>query len=401
MAVNNFRFQRHLKLWEDQNKQIKRTIFLSLIIGILLLIDVLTPLTRISSRTDEVKAKLQQLRSEQEELQKTSEQLIELEAQLARARDVIAEKPWEREKISLIRRFRLMRNNPDLEINYEAYTDTADVAIRRMANTVRTNILEPLKKTLESTPEIKREIEDLQVHLSTMENTLSQWERNHLGEKWYLTLEGKGRTVEELDYVINTEMSKFANMLKEKQDGLKQKQTEVAGHLEEMDIGISEKEKWLADLNQKMQEILPGWAKGFFDVEDVVQLFPLALIVLTTYIVALGVSLTKHFLFIANEIGLKNADRADPAVSSWWTLVSKGKLGTFLTLATYVGLVLILWLFFEWGYLLFQRWLATTDIRSLLTIMLQSSVFPWLCRVIFLLLIFILLRKPKLLFELN
>ncbi|NOZ62129.1 MAG: hypothetical protein GXO74_10645 [Calditrichaeota bacterium] len=401
MPVDNFRFQRHLKLWEDQNKQIKRTIFFSLIVGILLLIDVLTPLTKLTGRTDEVEAELQQMRSNQEMLQQTTTQLQKLNEKFNQVQEVIARKPWEIEKNKLIRRFRLMRENPDLEANYPAYSDTANQTIRRIAKIVKNEILQPLKSALSEAPKNQFETEELQVQLSTIEKTVQQWEENHLRDNWYITLEGKGETVQELDRYLNQQMQHFRQTLVEKQVALKTKQQETSQQMKEMATGISEKEKWLADLNQKMQEILPGWARGLFDVEDVVQLFPPALIVLTIYIIGLGVSLTRHFLFIAKEMGLKKSDRADPAVSSWWTMVNKGKLGTFLTVGTYVGIILILWLFSEWGYVLFQRWLATTDIRSFLTMALDNLIFPWFSRLIYVLLIFVILKRPKLFFQLS
>lgn len=105
-----------------------------------------------------------------------------------------------------------------------------------------------------------------------------------------------------------------------------------------------------------MQQIIPEWLRGLMSVEQMVQLYPLIMIGLVLYIVGNGLSLTRHYLVIANERNWSIEDASDPAYSSLWTLSYRGLAATLLTVLTYLGLIIAFWFFYEQGSDLYQRW---------------------------------------------
>jgi len=105
-----------------------------------------------------------------------------------------------------------------------------------------------------------------------------------------------------------------------------------------------------------MQQIMPEWLRGLISVEQMVQLYPLIMMGLVLYTVGNGLSLTRHYLVIAQERGWSFEEASDPAYSSLWTLSYRGLTATLFTVVTYLGLIIAFWFFYEQGSDLYLGW---------------------------------------------
>jgi cbb3-type cytochrome oxidase subunit 3 len=88
--------------------------------------------------------------------------------------------------------------------------------------------------------------------------------------------------------------------------------------------------------------------------------------------------------------------RSDAALSSLWTLTNRGRIGTMVTLACYLGFILVMWYFYEQGFELFDQWQNKEQLPVLLEKGRMASL--WLGRAVLLLLMVLVVwwpfRKP-------
>ena len=95
---------------------------------------------------------------------------------------------------------------------------------------------------------------------------------------------------------------------------------------------------------------------------------------------------------MAKGLNISDATQSDAALSSLWTLTYRGRTGTFKTVAIYVGFVILMWYFYENGFIIFQKW-QNTESDGLLNDT-GLNIVLWAGRLILLSLLVAIVKKP-------
>jgi hypothetical protein len=118
-------------------------------------------------------------------------------------------------------------------------------------------------------------------------------------------------------------------------------------------------------------------------VRHMVQLYPFLLLIMVFYTVWLSYSITRHYSFVKHHIELKKEDLSDIASASLWTLTVKSRFGILLTTSTYGLFFIVVWILFERGLRIFDKWASVAD-SSMLLFDLSSMRFGiWTGRFLF------------------
>ena len=374
---SEFRYQRHLEIWKDQNKHIKRVILATLIFGFLILIRVLIPL---NEKTLQIQDTVNNINKEIKALEKTNESSSKFKDSLSEVRKFIQDQPWEREKENLIRKFQtLNRSNRNTDPQ-----GVADKSIERIVYDLRTSIIQPLERifvedsaALEFFPEIRREIDEFS-------SFINNWETNHLGRNWFGTISEKNIEMYRLTQDVNQRTDRLSTTLNSKINSVTQKissRQEQIWHLNKTAADIQD------GLEEALEEILPNWLQGVIQVRHMVQLYPFLLLIMVLYAVWLSYSITRHYSFVKNYIELTKEDLSDNASASLWTLTVKSRFGILLTTLTYGVFFIVVWILFERGWRIFVQWASVAD-SSMLLFHLSSMRFGiWIGRFLFALLL--------------
>ena len=154
-----------------------------------------------------------------------------------------------------------------------------------------------------------------------------------------------------------------------------------------MNKQIAAEEDVLGKLEAELQTILPQWLRGLVTTEQVLQLLPVGLLIAAMYVFYVGLSLTRHFSIYADGKEFEKSVKADPVMSSVWTLIPRGRGGTVLTVAAYILFFIVAWLLLEKAVMLLQQWLSIDASRAWIGEQNIWQGFLWLSRLAFLSLI--------------
>jgi len=392
MAISEFRFKRHMKLWEEQNKLVKRTIIVAILLGLLLPIKVLKPMTEISRKTEkpQKELKLSQEKKEQIGVQKLA--LDNMEKTFSKIQSTLGREPWMDEKDKLIRKYQDMRR-VGTQVSSEEMQAEADKTIRTIGGMVRERIIGPLEESLPRDLEIRATFQVLSGKIETLNGDIEQWEADHIGIVWYPTIQEKTRAMIELTESLRERMKDLPDLLRAEKEKIDEQRDDLTIRTVALEKDIDEKKKNLDDLEKQMQQILPGWLRGIVGISEMIQIFPAFLLVLTLYIFWLAISLTRHYNLVVGKIDLTQEDKKDPSLSSTWTLTNRGQVGTLITVTAYLIFTILMWVFFEWGYRLLNTWMID-DNGAWYGKMVGSDGFLWFGRMILVLcLVLIVFRK--------
>ncbi len=237
--------------------------------------------------------------------------------------------------------------------------EEADDKVRRIVERVNENVIQPLGRLLREDPEAQRALPAMAPMLARTRADMEQWARQHIGNRtWYETIQGKDRELRELTAFLRQRQEAFIGLVREQQKTLEPKKRDLAERqhqAQEQATGIG---KALAELNAKMQKLLPEWLRDLVSPEEMLQLYPLVLLGLVGVVgfkVGLG---RRHYLIVREGHRPQDLSLRDSAVSSLWTLVYRGALGTGATGAVFLGGTALLWWLFERGSGLAAAWLT-------------------------------------------
>jgi ferritin-like protein len=381
---SDFRFQRHLELWKEQNKQIKRVVVGTLIFGFLVLIRVLIPL---HTETENSIAVIQNLNTEKDSLSQINSIYLNLEESLKKVQQTIQAEPWEMEKENLIRKF--------AEINRTGHQvdaqKIADSTILNIVTLIKQRIIKPLDNVLEvidlkniSLPELSNQIEDFY-------RFIRQWQEEHIGERWFGTISEKNREIFELTRGLNSRTQNLAEELQRKEIALKM---EYQNRNEMITTISSEVSRAKTDLQKVLQDLLPKWLQGLINVEQMIQLYPVCLLILMLYSAWIVFILSRHYHYVATHMMVAVQEKTDLALSSIWTFTQKGKRDVVLTKILYSFYIIIIWLFFEYGVFISSYWFKASTTEHVIFNHDIYIVFIWISRLLFAgMLIFIFLCR--------
>ncbi|MDY6857065.1 MAG: hypothetical protein SWO11_20635 [Thermodesulfobacteriota bacterium] len=385
---SEFLYQRHLEIWKDQNKHIKRVILATLIFGFLILIRVLIPL---NEKTLQIQDKVNNINNEIKVLEKNNESSSKLKDSFSEVRKFIQDQPWEREKENLIRKFRtLNRSNRNTDPQ-----GVADKSIERIVYDLRTSIIQPLERifvedsaALEFFPEIRRKIDEFS-------SFINSWESNHLGRNWFGTISEKNIEMYRLTQDVNQRTDRLSATLNSKINSVTQKISSRQEQIEQLNKNVTDIQE---GLEEALEEILPNWLQGVIRVKHMVQLYPFLLLIMVLYAVWLSYSITRHYSFVKNYIELSKEDLSDNASASLWTLTVKSRFGILLTTLTYGLFFIIVWILFERGWRIFVQWASVADSNMLLFHLSSMRFGTWIGRLLFALLLLGIVFLGKYLF---
>lgn len=397
MPILDFRFKRHMKLWEEQNKLVKRTIIVAILIGLLLPIKILKPLTEVSQDTKQVQKEIQTSLEKKDRVKAQEMGLKEMERTFHEVQTTIAQEPWNEEKDRLIQTYREMRLDRTRIATQKEIQAKADKTIYKIGDMVRDRIIGPLAGSLPQNPKIRAEFRALSNKIDSLKEKIKGWESSHIGVVWYQTLTDKGEAMDELTLSLRNQIREVPALLQTEQEKIEAQRNELTTIMVELEKGIEGKEKQLEDLEKQMQQILPGWLRGIVRINEMIQIFPALLLILTLYVFWLAISLTRHYNFVAREVNLKKDDKKDPSTSSIWTLTNRGQVGTMITVTSYLIFTILMWVFFEWGHRLLVLWMTPENCTWYGKI-ICSDGFLWFGRII-LTLCFILIVCRKTFFD--
>ncbi len=383
MDNKEYHFQRHLKLWEEQSKTVKRTMFAGLLFGLFLLIKVLTPFVDISGKTGDKQNEICELKLEQNNVAELNKTLDQLQKTLNEVQKTIRLQPWMKEKNKLISTLKEIRNRSPRSGNWQEYQDAADATISTITEQVGERIIQPLEEALHQGPQVQEDLPELSRGVDALRVDMDKWEQVHLGKRWYTTFFMKDKEMRELTYSLENNLNVIYRLIRSEQKKIDMKRRDLIKIEKSLKNDIQEKESALDELQREMQKLLPEWFRDLLSIEQMIQLFPLIILSLLVYVIATAHSLTGHHEKIIENIGFPEAERSDPSNSSLWTITYRGRAGTTATLITYVSFILAMCLFYEWGCLLLDKWMASNSQLAWASSKNGFIIMRWIGRILF------------------
>ena len=174
--------------------------------------------------------------------------------------------------------------------------------------------------------------------------------------EWYATVSAKFSRSDELTRKLsrwNAEADKVLNAQRAAVDHQKQ---ELAADLKRLEQERSTNESERDTLRKRLDTYLPSWLRGLVSPEEMFTFYAPLLLSLAIVVAFKALLVRRHFTFFRDRIYPDHLARRDPSLSSSWTLVYRGPAGTMATAILFLGGTLLLWLVFEWGFALTQRW---------------------------------------------
>ncbi len=345
--------KRHSELYERQNKQIKNLILFGLIIAYILYSNILRP---YSQRIDEIQEQTSKLTTEVASVKETIAGINQLEDTLEVVKTSIAKRPWSEEKEKLIRKYAEM--NATSRPSWEEYQKEADMTVVRIGSMVLNLVNKPFE-TFIADEHLSKVMPQLAEELKELPVVVERWTERNKGKRWYITLDQKEATVQALSSDLDHQVDRISNTIDREQPNLENKRKDLEERISALnEMKAAEKQKLPEKLDEEMKKILPNWISGIITVEQLM-LYPFLIIGLVIYIFIIAFELVRHFHGMAQEFNIPKEEIASPSLSSIWTLTYRGGIGTLKTGGIYIGFILLMWYFFENGFVIYQKYLNT------------------------------------------
>ncbi len=385
LSSDEFRLQRHMEIWKEQNKLIKRVIILTLIFGFLILTRILVP---FNENTQELGKPIIKYKKEKNTLEAQNKIWQRLEDTSNSVQAIVHNQPWEKEKDKLIKKFQTIKPDEDPQ-------KAANTTIGNIAGQIRNDIVTPLKSVFELDPNAAEMLPELSREIGNLESFIDDWETNHINVNWYATLYQKDATMEALTESLNQKMTSFSSLIKRKVDIINKEIDKRNGQIKDLESSIDQAN---ADLERVLDEFFPKWVKVILSLEQMIQLYSLILLVVLLYVFWIIISLSRHYSYIDEKIRINHQAKTDFSTSSIWTFGGKTQSAAILTYILYILFVISIWILFENGLSLLDEWLkvADTDRIFMNTAILQP--LKWIGRIVFLVTISAVLLNQRIKF---
>ncbi len=357
----DFRLTRHTTLWEEQNKQVKRTIIASLVFCVLLLMNVLKPYSSDLDKRRDIRTEIAKYEKENGKIETAIASIDDFKQISDAVQITIKRQPWMKEKDELIQTLAEINNRG--EGNWRRYQKEADNTIRAIGAQVDDMVVIPLNGFFLNHPQASELMPELYTELKILPRTIQNWVDQNLGKRWYRTLDSKRDRVESLSRSLEIKLDTIHSKISLGRPNLVKKRKELRKEITrlENEADIQAKEELLITLETRMEKILPEWIRGLISIHQMIQYYPLIILGLAMYVIAISLSLNSHYQAISTIRKITKTDKIDPVFSSLWTLTYRGRFGTILTIISYVGFISIMWILFEMGSDIFAKWLIEKD----------------------------------------
>lgn len=385
--MEEYRLDRHLKLWDSNNKRLTRVLLLSLVLAVSLFIKVLDPFVVNTEKSkpyvEEIK-KLQKLKSLDDE---KFQFLVQVAKRMQDVRQVISSKPnpWEMEKDKLIQKFHDMNQNPPVNgYSRQDYYKVANKTIYDISDILRKNIIQPLKTINDEAKQRSLGFSRLSAEIEAFTNFNKAWENHYLNKLWFGTLHDKAGTMERLTRDINQHLRNIDDAVKTEMGSIITQRTSIQVKLDNLRRQIEQEQTKLAPIEKALEEVLPQWLRGLVFPNQVIQIMPLGLVCLSCYVLFTGLILTHHYQEYINGKQLNKSLFNEASMSSLWTIIPRGTLGTLQTVAVYMLAFIVMWVMFEQAMSLLLKWLSIDLSQAWIQSADIWTGFRWLSRLIFL-----------------
>lgn len=386
ISHEEFRFQRHLELWKDQNRLVKRSVLLILLFGFLILFRVLIP---FSGKTENIGNEIVAKEEARTSIEEKNKVIQEFKQQLESVNLTIGEHPWVEEKDRLVRTFEQLRGTG----NSDQAQAEADKTIRNITGILRNDIAGPLEKVLTAHPEARTVLPEIGGKIDDLKNFTDKWEAEHIDKRWFRTLDEKNYEMERLTDELDTRMRKLSTTIFQTSEDLGKQIEKGTREIADLTNAISEAN---IQLNDILNRFFPDWINGIINVQQMTQVFPVILVALLLYLAWLVGSLSLHYANVARELHFEGDSGTDVAMSSIWTLADKGLRGKVFTLVIYCAIVAVVWFFFERGTIILRWWVSLPKDEPTILNPADVETVKWTGRIIFSVLVALLLFHRQL-----
>lgn len=388
------RLRRHAQLWDSAAANARRYAVAGVIFAVLILLNVVEPHYRVESQKNnlpELQTELKSLKSRQAELEIRKSELQKVSQVLEDVQSDIAQAPWQSDVRSLIK---TCAGGCPMDVQSRANT-----TIRSIAEKMRNISVQPLREAAENSglgTELESSVRD-------MEKAISSWEKSKIDTVWYGTIASKEATAAAVGTNVRAEASSAEGAVDKLNNetgaeiaaisnNLAASQKELAGDQQQVSEDIRQQEEKIA---QAMQAALPGWAAGLFSVKTIVSLYPWILAVLGLFTVGYGLIAGHHYRAMADAEGWSKEDRADPLLSTAWTLTDRGLAGGMVTASLHGGVLAVFAYCVYRGLRAADQPAAATQSEQTLSVGLPAELAFGLLAAALLAAVISVLRRPK------
>jgi Fe2+ transport system protein B len=380
---NDYFIKRHSELWERQNKQIKNLLIFGLIAAYILLANILKP---YAQRIDDIQEQTTRLTLEASSIEETITSIDQLEDTLQTVKTSISNRPWREEKEKLIRKY--ARMNAEGSPDWEQYQEEADKTVSQIGMMVLDLVNRPFEAFI-ADEHLGRVMPRLANELNDLPGVVDDWTQNNKGKRWYVTRDQKEATVQALSSDLDYQLNIISNAIDSEQPNLENKRKDLKAQIEALvEMKVAEKQKLPEKLDAEMKKILPKWIIGIITAEQLM-LYPFLIIGFVIYTFVIAFDLARHYRGMATELDIPDEDVS--ALSSIWTLTYRGRIGTLKTAGIYIGFIVLMWYFFENGFVIYRKY-QNTESEMLVNSAVQNIAL-WVGRLVLLSVLIATIKK--------
>jgi hypothetical protein len=368
---------RHWRLWEEQNKQIRRTVATSLVFAIVALFNIIIPYKSLYVEKAEIARQIDEVQTKLTESEAAFEQLKTLDDVMANVSVTLENRPWDAQRLRLIGDYsRLRRRDSGTPQQYQSM---ADSTVRSISAEVKEGVYEPLAPFLNQQSGIGKSAPETMQQATTLIETLEAWEAENIGKTWYRTLSTKEATINELSNSLDHSLMLLARTLDDERNTLRTNQQQLEQQIKALqDVNLEGQEKELEELENRMTQALPSWIRGLISIEQLALYFPHLIAGTLIFILWLGHTLSLHYAAATTSVS-KQELIVDPALSSNWTLTRRGIFGALQSLGTYLLYTAAMFFAFEKGLAVLQESNIAEPLREATFVF--SPQFFWILRI--------------------
>lgn len=261
----------------------------------------------------------------------------------------------------------------------------ADVAIIRTMEAVQTHAVNPVQDLLKKYEGKTKYLEALPALAKILMNDFNIWGKKYIGNKnWYKSVSAKDNEMAKVTATLEKWQETFLKDLNSRKNTVKKEKENFLSQKDQAKSQINDIKKEQTRLEEKMESVFPEWMRGFVDIKEMFQCYPLALLGIICFLGFKANLLRQHYHVIREGLIPKSLVTKDPSASSVWTLIYRGPLGTLVTALTYLVVILFLWNLFEAGINLTATWMARPENNAWPFIENFLTQIQWLGHTIFL-----------------
>ncbi len=367
---------RHWKLWEEQNKQIKRTMAASLVFAGIALFNIIIPYKGLFVEKTQIAAQIKEVETELQAGEAARQELDLLNDALAVVTKTLERRPWDESRYQLIRKYSGMRRQE--RGTPEIYQRMADSTVLTISAQVMETVYEPLAPFLEQHSEIREQAPEMVLQLEELKTALKNWEEENLGRVWYRTLPAKQQTIDGLSTSLDEKLAALSQTIRNERQALKEQRIKLDQKISQLEsINLQDQEDKIIELQNRMMQVLPSWMRGLVSIEQLALYFPHLIGGILLFVLWLGRSLSFHFIEATADLKDKSM-ATNPALSSTWTLAERGRWGTLQSVVAYILYAAAMVAAFEKGLSVLNDSSIAESLRA--STLVFSPLFFWSLR---------------------